>query len=70
MVDILVVIIMMLDPPSLFRSPPVMLLIVNSITLINELTDDFNYGTRPDMLFDHYDFIIGEYTNIKQLIPD
>ena len=38
----------------------IMVFYTGFITLINEMTDDFNYGTRPEDLYDVYDFIIGK----------
>ena len=39
---------------------PVMFMIVYTVRLMNELTDHYNYGTKPEDLYDTYDFIIGE----------
>ena len=49
------------------RVPPLLFLIVNSVKIINELTDHFKYGTDPKDLYDVYDFIVGTYRRYAEI---
>ena len=51
---------MYINLPPLLRTQPVMFLLLSSVKFINEVTDDFNYGTDPNQLYDMYDFIVGK----------
>ena len=46
--------------PPLVRSKPIMLLLLYSANILNDVTDDFKYGTDHSDLYNVYDFIIGK----------